>query len=115
MQTYPTTLRSFLTIAVVLGVLIFISSGDVLAQKEFLLEGTVDCGRKSGADCDIGTLITVWTSAVSGKREKVVVDVSWVQKDLDRYDQDNRILPRSPSDARRYAPGHRRLAQLRRP
>jgi hypothetical protein len=61
------------------------------AEKDVLLDGTVDCGRASGSHCDIGTSIAVWTTDISGYRELVIVDLSWVLRQLDSYDQDDLI------------------------
>jgi uncharacterized repeat protein (TIGR01451 family) len=72
--------------------LTLLSHGRALAEKELLLVGTVDCGRASGARCAIGTSIAIWTTDVSGYRERVVVDVAWVLNQLDAYDQDDLIL-----------------------
>jgi hypothetical protein len=69
----------------------FAASGDVYADKEFLLQGTVDCGLKSGARCTLGDIVTVWTSDVTGTRQRMKVDVSWIRKQLDKYDQDDLI------------------------
>jgi len=44
--------------------------------------------RSSGQHCDIDGQIAVWTSDISGVRERVTVDVSWVTRQLDSYDQD---------------------------
>lgn len=63
----------------------------VHAEKEFLLTGTVDCGRRSGQHCDVGTTVAVWTTDVSGVRQRVLVDLSWVTSQLGRYDQDDLI------------------------
>jgi hypothetical protein len=62
------------------------------AEKELLLVGTVDCGRASGERCNLGTSVAVWTTDISGYRERVTVDLSWVQRQLDTYDQDDLIL-----------------------
>lgn len=70
---------------------VLLSPNPAYADKELLIVGTVDCGRASGQRCDIDTSIVVWTSDVSGYREQVVIDVSWVQRQLDAYDQDDLI------------------------
>jgi len=61
------------------------------AGKELVIVGTVDCGRASGARCDVGMSVAVWTTDVSGYRERVIVDLSWIQSQLDAYDQDDLI------------------------
>ena len=88
-------MRSAIVRSVVLtflvGALAFAASGDVYADKEFLIQGTIDCGRKSGQRCDLGDIITVWTADVTGTRQKANIDVSWIAKQLDTYDQDDLI------------------------
>ena len=85
------TLRTILGLTLLALAATFIASGDVYADKEFLIQGTVDCGRASGQRCDLGDTVTVWTADVSGKRERVKIDVSWIAKQLDRYEQDDLI------------------------
>jgi uncharacterized repeat protein (TIGR01451 family) len=65
---------------------------DVLA-REFSLSGTVDCGRRSGLRCAIDApyLLAVWTDDLSGRRERVIVDVSWIVRQLGGIDQDDLI------------------------
>jgi hypothetical protein len=62
------------------------------AQHEITIEGTVDCGRTSGQRCDLGSEVAVWTYDISGTLQRVVVDLSWVQRQLDAYDQDDLIV-----------------------
>ncbi|MFN0070772.1 MAG: hypothetical protein ACKVVP_04695 [Chloroflexota bacterium] len=47
--------------------------------KDFELTGTVDCGRRSGQRCTIGDTLAIITEDLSGVKERVVVDVSWIQ------------------------------------
>ena len=63
------------------------------AVREFSLSGTVDCGRRSGLRCAIDApyLLAVWTEDLSGRRERVIVDVSWIVRQLDGIDQDDLI------------------------
>ena len=50
--------------------------------KEFTIEGTVDCGKLTGKLCiPVGRKIGVLTQSLSGNRERVIVDISWM---LDR-------------------------------
>jgi uncharacterized repeat protein (TIGR01451 family) len=75
-------------VAVLVGVWLV---GQAYAEREFLIEGTVDCGLRSGQRCTIDGRIVVWTSDVTGERTRVVVDLSWVTRHLDSYDQDDPI------------------------
>jgi len=59
--------------------------------KEYNIAGTVDCGAKSGRSCSIGNTVDLWTSDVSGSRQLVTVDVSWVRKHLRGLGQDDAI------------------------
>ncbi|MCC6176960.1 MAG: hypothetical protein IT305_16745 [Chloroflexi bacterium] len=61
-------------------------------SKEFDIDGTVDCGRSSGARCTIGDTLVLWTDDVSGERERVTIDVSWIEDKLAGLDQDDRIV-----------------------
>lgn len=63
------------------------------AGHEFGVTGTVDCGRRSGLRCEIGPLLVlnIWTYDISGSRERVSIDVSWIVQQLDAYDQDDLV------------------------
>lgn len=70
-----------------------VSVGTVQA-KEFDVTGTIDCGASSGHKChwddwDTGPVIGVLTEDISGTRQLAMVDVSWVKKQLDDFDQDD--------------------------
>jgi uncharacterized repeat protein (TIGR01451 family) len=64
-----------------------------VAAREFGLTGTVDCGLRSGQRCQLGSslMMAVWTDDISGTRERVMVDVSWIVSQLDAYDQDDLV------------------------
>jgi hypothetical protein len=50
--------------------------------REFDIEGTIDCGKPTGKICiPIGRQVGVLTESMSGKREHVKIDLSWM---LDR-------------------------------
>jgi hypothetical protein len=50
--------------------------------REFDIEGTIDCGKPTGSVCiPIGRQVGVLTESMSGKREHVKIDLSWM---LDR-------------------------------
>src|SRR5882724_2862513 len=62
--------------------------------KEFDVTGTIDCGVRSGNKCDFtdwstGPTIGVLTEDISGTRELVQIDASWVKNDLNDFDQDD--------------------------
>jgi hypothetical protein len=53
-----------------------------VTAKEFTIEGTVDCGKQTGKLCiPVGRKIGVLTESISGQRQRVIVDISWM---LDR-------------------------------
>jgi hypothetical protein len=57
--------------------------------KTFDIVGTVDCGLASGKRCSIGDVVRVWTEDVSGHRQLVEIDVSWIRQTLPALDQDD--------------------------
>lgn len=62
--------------------------------KEFDITGTLDCGVRSGSRCTFsdwtaGPVIAVLTEDISGTRERVLIDASWIKNDLDDFDQDD--------------------------
>ena len=69
--------------------------------KDFNVAGTVDCGVRSGQDCPIGDTISLWTEDISGKRELVTIDITWIRRQLrgveleqdDAIDLEVRALP----------------------
>src|SRR5262245_4778880 len=53
-----------------------------VAAREFDIEGTIDCGKPTGALCiPVGRQVGVLTESISGTRQHVKIDLSWV---LDR-------------------------------
>ena len=69
-----------------------LSVAGVIGEKVFLLQGTIDCGRASGQHCEVWPLVKIWTYDVTGELQLVTVDLSWVQPQLGRYNQDDEIL-----------------------
>jgi len=64
--------------------------------KEFGLTGTLDCGVISGAKCAFadwaaGPTFGVFTWDISGSKVRVVLDASWVRKDLVAFHQDDEV------------------------
>src|SRR5690349_14131107 len=65
-----------------------------VSAKEFDVTGTLDCGVRSGHICkwddwDTGPVIGIITEDISGKPERVLVDASWVKKDMTDFGQDD--------------------------
>jgi hypothetical protein len=57
-------------------------STPVAGAREFDIEGTIDCGKPTSKICiPIGRQVGVLTESISGKREHVKIDLSWM---LDR-------------------------------
>ena len=63
----------------------------VAHAKEYDIAGTVDCGVRSGRHCSIDNALNIWTDDVSGQRQLVTVDVSWIRRKLPGLDQDDAI------------------------
>ena len=62
--------------------------------REFDITGTLDCGAVSGHKCtfsdwDTGPVIGVFTEDISGTRQRVLIDTSWVKKSMDDFGQDD--------------------------
>jgi hypothetical protein len=86
--------RSLLTLAaLVSAVIVGLAQPTLALAKTFAITGTIDCGVKSGEQCDIGDSLNVWTTDISGNLDKVAVDVSWIKKQLDEdeWDEEDRI------------------------
>jgi hypothetical protein len=86
--------RSLLTLAaIVSAVVVGLAQPTLALAKTFAITGTVDCGVKSGEQCDIGDSLDVWTTDISGNLDKVAVDVSWIKEQLDEdeWDEEDRI------------------------
>ena len=86
--------RSLLTLAaLVSAVVVGLAQPTLALAKTFAITGTVDCGVKSGEHCEIGDTLNVRTTDISGNLDDVVVDVSWIKKQLDEdeWDEEDRI------------------------
>jgi len=58
--------RLIVALAALAAVFVLPMIQDAHADKEFMVIGSVDCGRASGQRCTVGSTITVWTTDVTG-------------------------------------------------
>ena len=63
------------------------------ALKDFALQGIVDCAQRSGQRCAIGDTLAVWTSDIGSVLQRVVIDVTWMKRQINqrRLDQDDLV------------------------
>ena len=90
MWTHPRLIRS-VSLAVLFSLCIALVGVGQGQAKEFEIDGTVDCGLKSDRRCDIDKVLALWTDDISGVRERVEIDVSWIKDSLDKIDQDDHV------------------------
>jgi hypothetical protein len=88
--------HGFVIVTVAVSLMIAPGPATSVAAKEFDVTGTIDCGALSGRKCDFadwdtGPVIGVLTEDISGTRERVLIDASWVKSDLTDFDQDDFI------------------------
>src|SRR3712207_2948560 len=55
--------------------------------RQIVIDGTVDCGRRSGQVCTVGPTL-VLLSDDSGTRQPITIDVSWILRELGQVRQD---------------------------
>ena len=96
MWEHPLLWRGLVVLATTVGLTIAPVLAVPVAAKEFDVTGTIDCGALSGRKCDFtdwstGPVIGVLTEDISGVRERVLIDASWVKNDLTDFDQDDFI------------------------
>lgn len=61
------------------------------AAKEFVLDGTVDCGVQSGLVCSTtGNRLAVITDDLGGPKQRATIDISWL-KDVTGFHQDELV------------------------
>lgn len=85
MSNIPRFGRSIALLVVALGATIAgFSQLERGLAKEFEMLGTLECGQPSGQPCPPGDFITLWTLAISGVRQDVIVDVSWIRSQLEQ-------------------------------
>jgi hypothetical protein len=81
-----------LSVGALLGLASFtLAPSSVALAKEYDVAGTVDCGVPSGRDCTTRDTLDLWTDDVSGTRQLVTVNVSWIKSQLPKLDQDDPI------------------------
>lgn len=90
MQTRVRRIRST-SLALLLGLCIVLSAVGQGQAREFEIDGTADCGLKSGKHCSIDNSLALFTDDVSGEKQRVEIDVRWVKADLDKIDQDDHV------------------------
>jgi hypothetical protein len=67
------------------------------SAKEFDITGTVECGTRSGRRCEFsdfsttGPKIGILTTDVSGNLDRIVVNGSWMRRELGGLEQDDYI------------------------
>ena len=94
MRTMRTHVRVIATILCVFSLLsTSVARPSVGFAKEFEIDGTVDCGTRSGRDCPpLGDTLYVYTDDVTGELARIAVDISWIRNQLPGLDQDDRIV-----------------------
>jgi hypothetical protein len=79
-------------LSLALSVAFLIGSVGPSQAKEYEVDGIVDCGRSSGEGCSIERVLFLRTEHVTGRTERIRIDVSWIQDTLPQIDQDDRLL-----------------------
>jgi hypothetical protein len=90
MQTRVRRIRST-SLALLLGLCIVLLAVGQGQAREFEIDGTADCGLKSGKHCSIDNSLALFTDDVSGEKQRVEIDVRWVKDRLDKVDQDDHV------------------------
>ena len=90
MRTSARRFRSA-SLAILIGVCILLSAVGQGQAREIEIDGTADCGLRSGSHCSIDSTLALWTDDISGEKERVEVDVRWIKDDLDKIDQDDHV------------------------
>src|SRR3954452_5420089 len=78
-------------LAILFGLCIVLSAVGQGQAREFEIDGTADCGLKSGKHCSVDSTLALWTENYSAENERVEVDVRWIKDDLDKIDQDDYV------------------------
>jgi hypothetical protein len=90
MWTYARLVRSA-SLAMLVGFCVVLTAVSQGQAREIEIDGTADCGLRSGRHCDVDNTLALWTDDISGNRERIEVDVRWIKDDLDKVDQDDRV------------------------
>src|SRR4051794_32865966 len=90
MRTSARRVRSA-SLAILFGLCIVLCAVSQGQAREFEIDGTADCGLKSGKHCSIDSTLALWTENYSAEKERVEVDVKWIKDDLDKIDQDDYV------------------------
>jgi hypothetical protein len=69
-------------------------SPPVARAEQFDVTGTLDCGIRSGRECQFpdwstGPELAVFTKDISGNLDRVILDASWVRDRLTDFGQDD--------------------------
>jgi hypothetical protein len=83
-------LRVVLSIA--LGLAFLFGNAGLSQAKEYEVDGIVDCGRRSGQRCDFDGVLYLRTEHVTGTTERIKIDIKWMEDELPKLDQDDRII-----------------------
>jgi uncharacterized protein YfaP (DUF2135 family) len=90
MLTNARRIRS-VALAILVGLCIVLAGVGQSQAREFEIDGTADCGLRSGRRCSIDSTLAVWTEHISGERQRIEVNVSWVRDDLGKIEQDDYV------------------------
>lgn len=68
----------------------------VALAREFEIDGTLDCGLRSGRECAIANwntqpMIAVITRDMAQQPQRVLIDISWIKNELDQFRQDGPV------------------------
>jgi uncharacterized protein YfaP (DUF2135 family) len=90
MWTYARRARSA-SLALLLGICVVLAAVGQGQAREIEIDGTADCGLRSGRHCSIDNTLALWTDDVTGTHERFEVDIRWIKDDLDKIDQDEHV------------------------
>jgi hypothetical protein len=81
-------------LAILIGVCVILIAAGQGQAREMETDGTADCGLRSGRHCSIDSRLALWTDDISGEKQRIEIDVSWIKDDLDKVDQDDHLCLR---------------------
>src|SRR5262249_50234830 len=79
------------SLALLFGLCIILLAAGQGQAREFEIDGTADCGLKSGKHCDIDNNLALFTDDISGERQRVEIDIRWVKQHLAKIAQDDHV------------------------